>query len=67
MFATARPSTHLFVRMTAALPLLSWLRVARERRALRRLDARALTDLGIDARAAARESARSFWDMPAGR
>ncbi len=41
--------------------------VARERRALARLDARELDDIGIDPAAAAAEVARPFWDIPAER
>lgn len=41
------------------------LSVWKSRRALARLDARALDDIGIDARHAARESAKPIWDVPA--
>ena len=41
--------------------------VARERRALAKLDADALADLGLSAAAAHREASRPFWDLPAGR
>ncbi|WP_299045638.1 DUF1127 domain-containing protein [uncultured Tateyamaria sp.] len=39
--------------------------VWKSRRALARLDARALDDIGVDARRAARESAKPIWDVPA--
>jgi uncharacterized protein YjiS (DUF1127 family) len=44
-----------------------WRRLHAERRALERLDARLLRDIGLDAAAVAREAARPFWDAPRGR
>ncbi|MEM9145713.1 MAG: DUF1127 domain-containing protein [Pseudomonadota bacterium] len=41
-----------------------WIRVARERRELARLDRRALDDIGIDPQSARAESERPFWDVP---
>lgn len=41
--------------------------VARERAALRKLDDRALADMGLTRADVARESARGFWDLPRGR
>lgn len=41
--------------------------VARERRALRNLTSTQLRDIGVDPVHAQIESARSFWDLPAGR
>ena len=52
---------------TGAFPLWTMLAVWRERRALARLTARELRDLGLDAEAARREAARPFWDLPRGR
>ena len=37
-----------------------------QRRALARLDARALDDIGVSPEAAAAEAARPVWDVPAG-
>lgn len=45
----------------------TWLRVWGERRALERLDARMLADVGIDPADARREAERTLWDVPAGR
>jgi uncharacterized protein YjiS (DUF1127 family) len=47
--------------------LARWLQVSRERRALAALDADARSDLGLTESAAAREAARPFWNLPAGR
>ncbi|WP_299862095.1 DUF1127 domain-containing protein [uncultured Roseobacter sp.] len=44
--------------------LLSYLALWRSRRALARLDARALEDIGIDSEAAQREARRHLWDVP---
>lgn len=44
--------------------LLSYLALWRSRRALARLDARALDDIGIDSEAAQREARRHLWDVP---
>jgi len=54
-------------RPAIAVPVGRWLAAARERRALSRLDAAALADLGLTRGAAAREAARPFWDLPRGR
>ncbi len=43
---------------------LDLLAVYRQRRALSRLDAHALDDLGITADQAKREARRPFWDIP---
>jgi len=51
------------------IPLFQRLRhliaVARSRRELARLDARALADIGVSAKQAATEVNRGFWDVPA--
>jgi uncharacterized protein YjiS (DUF1127 family) len=47
--------------------LLLWRALARERRALARLEARLLRDIGLDEAAVEAEAARPFWDAPAGR
>ena len=52
-------------RAVALPPLRLWLALHRQRRALARLDARALRDIGLDAPAARAEAARPFWDVPA--
>ncbi|WP_299782126.1 DUF1127 domain-containing protein [uncultured Roseobacter sp.] len=44
--------------------LTTYLAVWRSRRALARLDARALDDIGIDSEAAQREARRHLWDVP---
>ena len=47
---------------------LAWMTCAlqtrRERRALAKLDARGLADIGLDRSQAAREAARPVWDVP---
>ncbi|MEL6978629.1 MAG: hypothetical protein AAGM38_08135 [Pseudomonadota bacterium] len=45
---------------------LAWA-VAAERRALARMDAAQLKDLGLTSEAAAREASRPFWDLPKAR
>ncbi|MGR3433996.1 MAG: DUF1127 domain-containing protein [Shimia sp.] len=45
--------------------LLRGVALARSRRALARLDAARLADLGLDAAAARAEAARPAWDVPA--
>lgn len=50
-----------------SVPVSRWMRVAAERRALARLDERALADLGLDPARAQAEAARPFWDLPAQR
>ncbi|APX10946.1 DUF1127 domain-containing protein [Tateyamaria omphalii] len=64
--------TDVSTRPAAAKPaarhhfsLRTLLNVWRSRRALARLDARALDDIGVDATLAARESAKPVWDVPA--
>ena len=47
--------------------LATMLNVARERRMLAKLDRHALDDLGLTEKDVAREVARPFWDLPAGR
>ncbi|WP_300015711.1 DUF1127 domain-containing protein [uncultured Roseobacter sp.] len=44
--------------------LATYLAVWRSRRALAKLDARALDDIGIDSEAAQREARRHLWDVP---
>lgn len=53
-----------FRSLSVTLPIGQWIRVARERRALARLDERVMRDIGIDPDAAAVEAARPFWDLP---
>lgn len=53
--------------MLESLPILRWVAVARERRALAGLSDRALADIGLDPAAARREAARPFWDLPKSR
>jgi uncharacterized protein YjiS (DUF1127 family) len=55
----------------AALPaifarLRGWAELARQRRALARLDNERLADLGLEAGEARAEAARPFWDAPVG-
>jgi len=59
-----RGTRHL-ARAFCALALA--IRVSRERRALRGLDARALKDIGADQSAAWAEAHRPFWDVPEAR
>lgn len=49
---------------TWTLPIRRWMQVAAERRALARLDERALADIGLDPNAASYEASRPFWDLP---
>jgi len=55
------------VTAPAALPfsLSTLLNVWRSRRALAKLDAHALTDIGVSARTAAKEAGKPIWDVPA--
>ncbi len=61
LIETARPSARL------RLPILDWIRIASERRALSRLDDRGLADIGVDPTEARREVNRPFWDLPIAR
>ena len=45
-------------------PLNLWLSLHRQRRALARLYAHALRDIGLDAQSARNEAAKPFWDVP---
>ena len=47
-----------------AQSFLTYQRVARQRRQLRKLDESALKDIGIERTDALREANRSFWDIP---
>ncbi|MEM9637049.1 MAG: DUF1127 domain-containing protein [Pseudomonadota bacterium] len=59
---------HFSTRSTASrrhgFGLRSYLALWRSRRALSRLDSRALEDIGITSEAAQREARRSLWDVP---
>ena len=60
LHSNARPaSVSLFAKA------LFWHRVARERRALSKLDAHLLRDIGLSDWAAEAEAGRKFWDAPA--
>ena len=59
----ARPETVAPTR-TARFSLSQALAVWRSRRALARLDARALKDIGLSADRAAREASKPVWDVP---
>jgi len=61
---TARHSRRAAPAATTFNPFTA-LAVWRSRRALARLDARALEDIGITARRAADEAAKPIWDVPA--
>lgn len=54
------------LRSAALRRVRIWLETSRQRRALARLDAARLEDIGLDPEAAAAEAARPFWDPPAG-
>lgn len=58
-FASLKPAAR------QPLALRTLLDVWRSRRALARLDARALEDIGLTADRAATESAKPIWDVPA--
>ena len=55
-----------FAGTLATIPsaLARFANLARERRALARLDRHGLNDIGLDPTAARRESGRVFWDVP---
>ena len=55
-----------FAATLAAIPLalVRFAHLARERRALARLDRHGLDDIGLDPTAARYESGRAFWDVP---
>lgn len=55
---TVAPASRRFSLTTA-------LNVWRTRRALARLDADALADIGVSAKCAAKEAAKPIWDVPA--
>ncbi|MEO9685371.1 MAG: DUF1127 domain-containing protein [Tateyamaria sp.] len=58
-------NTCIDVRPAArGFSLLTALSVWRSRRALARLDAHALNDIGISAKRAAQEAAKPIWDVP---
>lgn len=50
---------------SSRLPLMRMLDVWRSRRALDRLDGRALDDIGVSPKRAAVEAAKPIWDVPA--
>lgn len=54
-----------FRRRASRPSLLSILTLWRSRRALDRLDAAALRDIGLDREAAEKEAKRPIWDVPA--
>lgn len=43
---------------------MTWVELTQQRRALSKLDAAALSDIGLSQSAADREAARGFWDAP---
>ena len=65
-----RAPSHGHPRPTARRPvpllqrLALWVAVARQRRALARLDAHALSDIGLTSDRAQTESRRPFWQIP---
>lgn len=59
----ANPRSGLFVRILRLIVYGGAL--ARQRRALNRLDALRLADIGVTGEAARREAARPVWDAPA--
>lgn len=63
---TLRSALHTSSRSKSrAASALGALQLWRSRRALARLDARMLEDIGVSADAAATEAARAPWDVPA--
>lgn len=58
-------STAALSRLAPRGSLLDLFQLWRERRALARLDAHALRDLGLEEGAAAAEAHRPVWDVPA--
>ncbi|WP_147103442.1 DUF1127 domain-containing protein [Tateyamaria sp. syn59] len=58
-------STTLTAAARHPFSLRTLLSVWKSRRALAQLDDRALDDIGVNARQAARESAKPIWDVPA--
>ncbi|WP_299373101.1 DUF1127 domain-containing protein [uncultured Tateyamaria sp.] len=61
---TAR-HTRVAAPARAPFSLATLFNVWRSRRALSRLDARALDDIGLSERAAMKEAAKPIWDVPA--
>ncbi|EEE37660.1 conserved domain protein [Rhodobacteraceae bacterium KLH11] len=55
---------HCITRQTFRTRLLNMLSLARQRRALARLDDRALADIGLSRSEAQTEAARPIWDTP---
>ncbi|MFT4960818.1 MAG: hypothetical protein ACI92Z_001903 [Paracoccaceae bacterium] len=66
IFTAAHTSTHISTQTPRATGtgLVRLLRVWSQRRALRKLDSAALSDIGLTRAQANRESRRSFWDAP---
>lgn len=58
---TVRAGRHCAPKRTN---LMTYFAVWQQRRALTRLDATRLADMGITPGQAAREAARPFWDLP---
>lgn len=59
-----RDAGRTFLPVFPFRKLLPWAEIARQRRALARLDGRLLRDVGLDRTDAAREAARVRWDAP---
>ncbi|MFN3614738.1 MAG: DUF1127 domain-containing protein [Rubrimonas sp.] len=69
MFATARRAVPRQISPIASLVdawavIAAWRAVSSQRRALSKLDARLLRDIGLDPVTAAAEAERPFWDLP---
>lgn len=56
-------STRSHATTGPRLPILTWVRIARQRRILATLDDRALADMGLTRQEALAEARRPFWDM----
>lgn len=56
--------TPVRARPRRRIGLFGWLGLARQRRALGRLDSDRLADIGVSPAEAARESRRPIWDGP---
>ena len=58
------PLVSLSPRLPRGLNVTAFLSLMRQRRALRNLDDRALSDIGITPEQAAHEAKRPVWDVP---
>ena len=63
MYGFTSTSTRSRLKTGPRLPLVTWIRIARQRRILATLDDRSLADMGLTRQEALAEAHRPFWDM----